>query len=410
MSALRVLVLSHGYPRPSDIVGGVAIHRQVLALCETGCDVRVVSPAPFVPLGVRSTPARRAFASAERKYTLDGISITAPRYVRLPGAWFRPAAGLAMAGGASRDMSRVVREFRPQVLHAYAATPDGHAALFLGRGYGIPTVCTLTGSDVNDYPEEGWGIRRVTINVLRKMEQLVAVSEALALAALQLADAHAPIEVAYMGCDPNGFRFDEAARAEVRQRLGIENEEHLIVFLGYMHETKGAFELLDACMRLSERGQPAHLAFVGWGEAKSALAARARAAGVEARVHFQILPPHDDIPRWLSAADVFALPSHSEGLPLAILEAMACERPVVATRVGGIPEAVADGETGLLVSPRDVPALAEALGTLIADPDHARTMGLAGRRVLEEHFTWARSAERMRTIYEQVLARHKTGI
>jgi glycosyltransferase involved in cell wall biosynthesis len=309
-----------------------------------------------------------------------------------------------MAFGAARDVGCLVRSFHPHLIHAFAATPDGHAALLLGQRYGLPTVCTLIGSDVNTYPLEAKPIRRITIDVLQKTDQVVAVSHALASAAARLAGTPIRVEVVYMGCDPDGFRFDEAARGEVRQRLGIRDEEHLVVSLGYMHEAKGIYDLLDAVVCLSERGQPVHLAFVGWGEAQSTLRAKARTAGMEARVHFEVLPPHEDIPRWLSAADIFALPSHSEGLPLAILEAMACERPVVATRVGGIPEAVVHGETGLLTPERDVSALADALGALVASPERAKAMGLAGRRELERHFTWAHSAQQMHAIYSRSAA------
>jgi teichuronic acid biosynthesis glycosyltransferase TuaC len=406
MERLRVLILSHGYPKPDDIVSGVAVHRQVLALRGMGCDVQVISPVPFVPRGFRTTDTRRKMAAAPRRYLIDDVPVTCPRYVRLPGSWYRAGASYSMACSVGREIARAVRGFHPHVLHAFAATPDGHAALILGKRHGLPTICTLIGSDINVYPNESRAIRMITVSVLRRVDRVVAVSAALAAAALALAGAHLDAEVAYMGCDEEHFRFDEPARLKRRHQLAVDDRECLIVFLGYFREAKGVYELLSACTRLIERGQPVHLLFVGSGDAHSDLVALARKANIEARVHFEIQPSHSDIPGWLSAGDVFALPSHSEGLPLAILEAMACSRPVVATNVGGIPEAVSDGVTGLLTPPRDVPALTDALGALATSPQHAQAMGAAGRLVVEEHFTWTRSAERMKMIYGYVVERH----
>ena len=111
---------------------------------------------------------------------------------------------------------------------------------------------------------------------------------------------------------------------------------------------------------------------------------------------------HDGVGRWMAAGDIFVLPSHSEGLPTVVCEAMNCGVPVVATAVDGTPEIVRDGETGLLVPPGDAPALADALARILDDAALAERMGAEGLRVGREEYTWAANAATMEEIYREV--------
>jgi len=141
--------------------------------------------------------------------------------------------------------------------------------------------------------------------------------------------------------------------------------------------------------------------FAGDGPLRADLEACARRAGLGDRL--RLLGFRSDLARIYAALDVVVLPSHSEGMPLAALEAMAAARPVVASQVGGLPEVVVDGETGLLFPPGNRRALVEALGALLADPGRRRRLGLSGRRRYEERFTLARMADAYAAIYRAAL-------
>ncbi len=119
-----------------------------------------------------------------------------------------------------------------------------------------------------------------------------------------------------------------------------------------------------------------------------------------------ILPgyiPHERLPLWINASDIFVLPSYQEGLPNVVLEAMACRKPVIATRVGGIPEVVSDGVTGILVEPRNVFQLTEAMQTLLRDEDLCSRLGVAAEGLINERFTWEASADSLIKIYQDLL-------
>ena len=136
---------------------------------------------------------------------------------------------------------------------------------------------------------------------------------------------------------------------------------------------------------------------------RDALVARAAELGIADRVHFRGKIPHDEVAWWMAAGDVFVLPSLSEGLPTVVCEAMACGRPVVATAVDGTPEIVRDGETGILVPPREPRPLADALARVLDDPELAARMRSRAFQISAETYTWDANAAAYISIYEELL-------
>lgn len=227
------------------------------------------------------------------------------------------------------------------------------------------------------------GLGRLTA---RLADRVVAPSHA---TARELAEDYGARDVAVI---PNGVTLPEEPMADA----GAPRRPFTILYAGRLRTRKAVAVLLEAFARLRERVPEAGLTVVGDGEQRPALEAQAKRLGIAglragARpgeraggVRFEGARPHDAMPAYYRAADVFCLPSLYEGFPLAIVEAMAAGLPVVATAVAGVPEAVADGVTGRVVPAEDADALAEALAALAADPKAARAMGEAGRARAEE--------------------------
>jgi len=180
--------------------------------------------------------------------------------------------------------------------------------------------------------------------------------------------------------------FDGAVDAvAARDRLGLSRTATVVGIVGRLDERKGHRYFLEALASLTGRLPALQGLVVGEGREKPAIETRRAALGLDDRVRLVGYWPN--VAEALAAVDVFVLPSLMEGHPLAILEAMAAGKPVVATRVGGNSEAVEDGVTGLLVPPRDPEALASAIAALACDPERARRLGRAGRRQVEERFS-----------------------
>jgi sugar transferase (PEP-CTERM/EpsH1 system associated) len=186
----------------------------------------------------------------------------------------------------------------------------------------------------------------------------------------------------------------------VRERMGLPRGARVAGVVGRLEERKGHRYFLEAMSLLREEPD-LHGLVVGEGREKDAILETRRRLGLEDRVH--VVGYWASLLEALSAVDVFVLPSLMEGHPLAVLEAMAAGKPVVATRVGGNHEAVEDGRTGLLVPPRDPGALAAAVRSLARDPETAGRMGREGRRRLDERFSLEAAVRANQTIYSRCL-------
>jgi glycosyltransferase involved in cell wall biosynthesis len=189
----------------------------------------------------------------------------------------------------------------------------------------------------------------------------------------------------------------------VRRELGLPEGVPVIGLVGRLdHWGKGHKELFEAMASLMER-HPVHALIVGGGRRIDEVRQLADNLGLAGAVHF--LGPRHDVPELLNAMDIFVLPSYSEGVSLALLEAMAAGLPVIATAVGGLPEVVTDGENGLLIPPRDAGALAGALERLLSDPAWAQHLGANARAYVREHYSLDRLGREINEIYGELVER-----
>lgn len=193
---------------------------------------------------------------------------------------------------------------------------------------------------------------------------------------------------------PNGVdtrRYRQSAEREtIRARLGLSANDHAVAVVATFKEQKGHRYLIEAARTLASDFPDTRYLLIGDGELRPDIERQIAAAGLEAS--FRLLGMRPDVPELLTAADLFVLPSLWEGLPMALIEAMAAGLPVVATSVSGTRGVMLPGETGLLVPPGDAAALAQAVALLLAEPERAAQMGAAGRRRVEQHFSARKQA------------------
>ncbi|HID32258.1 MAG TPA: glycosyltransferase, partial [bacterium (Candidatus Stahlbacteria)] len=209
------------------------------------------------------------------------------------------------------------------------------------------------------------------------------------------------IHVIHNGIDPSPF--ETTTRGRVRPTLNIGSSEVVLVCVANFRLAKGHEVLLDSVNLLIQDGVSFFLWLVGDGDLRPAMEAKTRSLGLSQTIKF--LGQRSDIPDILADADLFVLASHWEGMPGAVMEAMAAKLPVVATDVGGIPELVVDGETGLLVPPGKPELLASALKKLIRDKKLRRKMGIAGHRRIVTHFRLKDKVREQEEVYFHLLGR-----
>lgn len=202
---------------------------------------------------------------------------------------------------------------------------------------------------------------------------------------------------------PNGVRFDRAEGSSLRGELGLAPGDRLVLAVGNLYPVKGHEYLVQALAALASRFPGLHVAIAGRGDQEGALRGHAQALGVGGRLH--LLGLQSDIPNLLAAADVFVLPSLSEGLPLALLEAMASACAIVATAVGEVPAVLDGGRAGLLVSPADPVALAAAVARLLGDQGESARLGAAAAARAETEYGHRRMLERYENLYAALITR-----
>lgn len=400
MEKPKVLFLTNMYPK---VLGGTFIHDQATHLISAGCKVKVLVPVPYVPNILIGRDRWQTYAKIPYEDTIDMVSIDYPRYLRLPGKWFHSISCYSQYWGLKKRIRTLMDEFRPNILHAHAATAPGYIGLMIKKIYGLPLVCSLRGCDINTYPYYGTFSMNFTKKLIAEADQLLSVSGALKEAANTFEKPKREIKVVYNGCNIDSFIFRKEDRLQIRGELGISESDKVLVFIGSLSEDKGVVELLTAFTKLIPNKEHLHLMIIGNGPEKTRIQNDADTLIDDGKVHIIGERAHREIPKYLSAADLFVLPSYSEGLPNVILEAMACNLPVIATRVGGIPEAVEDGKSGILVEKKDAVSLKGAIEYLLDNEARAREMGVFGRRIAETKFNWTENAKKTIDIYGELL-------
>lgn len=237
----------------------------------------------------------------------------------------------------------------------------------------------------------------------RLQAAVVAVSEEVASSVRQAMGEAVPLRVVRNGIEVERMVASGEEIAAVRAELGAPEGAPLVGTVAVLREQKRLDLWLAAARIIGEELPAARFAIVGDGPLRGELETEAARLGLADRVAFTGLRP--DVRAYHHAFDLFLASSQFEGLPLALLEAMAAGRPVVATRVGGVPEAVEDGVEGLLVPPGEPAALAAAALSLLADPARARALAAAARRRVAADFSIARMAGELEAIYAEVLGR-----
>jgi teichuronic acid biosynthesis glycosyltransferase TuaC len=355
---LRVLVLSTLFPNRTRPLFGTFVERQTLGLAaHDDVEVQIVVPRGLPPAPFDRHSRYRADAALPEREDWHGVPLYRPRFLHLPkiGVRYDPQM---MVRVLLPLLSDIRRNFAFDVIAAEFFSPDGPAAVALGDRLGVPVSIKARGSDINS-----WGHRTDTgpqvVAAGKAADGMLAVSAAMKREMVALGMPESKIRVHYTGIDRALFHVRE--RAQAKQKLGVTGP--LVVTVAPLIERKGV-DLVIASLA----GVPdAILVVTGAGPDEAKLRALAARVGVADRVRLLGIQPREVVADWLAAADVMALPSASEGLANAWVEALASGTPIVIADVGGASELLKEEVAGRLVL-REPAAIAAAINALIANP------------------------------------------
>jgi len=280
------------------------------------------------------------------------------------------------------------RKERPDIVDTHHTTSGMYSA-WAGRLTGTPVVSTVHATN--------------NLFCFRWSTALIAVSDGVKDHLVKQGYPAERIYTVRNGVDTDWFAFSRQS-GSLRQKLGLQEDARLIAVIGRLTERKGHELLVQAMPSLAERGLDAHVVIAGEGQLAARLRARADQLGVGERLH--LLGQIQDVRPLLWAADLYAMPSlHGEGLSKALLQAMACGAPIVATDIAGVTEALTSGENALLVEPGRPEPLAEALARLLERPEEAKALAASARERVVAEFSSARVASELEAVYTELLAR-----
>lgn len=301
------------------------------------------------------------------------------------------------------QLTRCLRRLRPDVLHTHLSRANFFGRM-AGLLAGVPTyVTSLHSTEYTSWSSRGLGyrIRKLADSIAwrRKHMTFIAVSQAVRTDYIKHFGPR-PVDVIYNYIDTERFNpVAPAERARMRRAFGWSDRDLVLLNVGRLDWAKGQDTLVEAMPEILRRVPAAKLLLVGGGPAEEPLRERVRAAGLDGSIVLSGL--RQDVPALLAMADVFVFPSLSEGLGIALLEAMAAGLPVVASAVDGITEVVTDGVDGLLVPRSDPHALADAVARLHDDPAFARTLADQARTSATRRFGAEAGIHRLEAIYER---------
>ena len=383
---MRILFVPKEFPSAQRPNNGIFILRRAQAVQSLGHDVTVLRIVPAAPpLGAKWN----AYRSIARDEVVGGIPVRTIRTLIPPRMIGMEYVPLLVRGALAREIRRVGAD----LAHASFLLPCGHAAV---QQHVVPSIVTSHGVDAYKYPALRPGLHRASQFTVTHADGVTAVSGFIADKLRELGAKD--VRTIWNGGDERFFYSRD--RAQCRAQCGLPPDRPVLVFAGNVLRAKGLFDLVQALARIPLERRPTTV-IAGRGSDENALRDEAAARGVELR--FAGLLESESIGTLFGAADAVVLPSHAEGLPNVVCEAMLSERAVVATTVGGIPEIVQDERSGLLVPPHSPADLSRAIDRAVNDAPLRDALAMQARRFAQEHLTWRVSALAYEAFYREIL-------
>lgn len=390
---INLLLITSLFPNPVEQNRGIFVADLVKELKQR-CNVTVISLIPFFPKlrVLKRFKQWYKFSLVPGNYTINSQEVICAKYWAVPKIVALHSFFLFIA--ILPKIWRLHKEKRFDLINVHWLFPDGVASCWIARILKIPIVLTAHGSDINWYLNTNSRKNQI-MKALKGANKITVVSEQQNESLKKLNIAEAKIKIIHNGFD--GL-FEVSDKLSCRKELGLPANPKIIAFIGRLVKVKGFKYLISAVQKLENTYEDDYqVIVVGDGISRNAYEEEVDNLGLSSRIKFYGEKRHKELSKWFAASDIVCLPSISEGCPTVVIEALACGRPVVASRVGEIPKLV-NRDNGILFAPRDVEEFTEAI---LKAFDHK--WDAANIRKTIEHLTWQESAKKYLNVYEEVL-------
>ncbi|WP_319405963.1 glycosyltransferase [uncultured Desulfosarcina sp.] len=405
---LKVLICSCTYPSPDSKYEGTFVANWAEQLQANGIDIKVYK-RDHLTFGSYLKSYKRVvnFYTQPRvfEYNWQGVSICRQGiHLRFPLNYSKIAPKLTYKQ-MKPVIYKIYKEFPFDLIYLATWGDLSLSMSWIANEMGIPYTASAIGDHTNLYYDKPDSIYyKHHREIFLGSELVICVSDDLNKKAKILTDGKAKTITFYSGVDTEKFKSKPGLRYEYRNKLEYSNEDFVILFVGRLTQSKGIFDLLNAFARLSKKYPTIKLLMVGPLFDEKKVKKMIREEGLQRSVRLVGAVGHTDIPGYMNASDVFVLPSWMEGLPNVVMEACACERPVIASAVGGIPEIIENRNTGFLVPPKSSIDIAEKLELIIKAPFKASEIAKKGRQKMIETFNYQKNGSLLFNHLQKVIS------
>lgn len=382
---MNILVLAHFQNDSSPSC--IFVHQQAIAYHQLGHNVTEISPVPRIPFISLLRPQRKELYAQHRgNQEHDGVMIYYPRQFTVGNLLSQRVNGYLMYLSVRRLVKRLNREQKIDMIHAHMIDRDGYAAILLKKKLHIPVVITTHGSDcVCGFHEH---TEPYLIETCNCADKVIAVSPKLQ----KVLDAK-------VSPGKTGVIYNGARDVPI---VSVEKRPYSIVSVGALLEQKKFDVSIRAFAEIRKNFPQATLTIIGKGEEEEPLKALVDELNLRNFVHFEGYVPNLILLKQLASYEVFVLPSVNEGFGIVYVEAMQCGCVPVGTKGEGIDGTIVDGENGLLISPNDVSAVAQAISSLFSNPEKMADMAVRAKETVRE-LTWENNAKKYIMLFQSII-------
>lgn len=383
MKSPSILLLTHLFPNSANPKLGTFLRSKALALKAAGAEVTVAVPVPMVPFPLKRVPRYRDRFVPETFATMSGIDVFYQRFLRPPGAWFRPFEGLSMHRFGRKLLRRLHRERQFDAVIGGMLTNDGYAALLAGQDLGIPAYSFAVGADIHTFPIGNRKVRELNEKLFDELTAVFAVGPHFAN---QIRESY-PESKNKVFCNPFGVDVtlfqpgDPLEQQSWKRELGFKEETPVALYVGDLHPLKGLPEIIQLIPRL----QDLDIGFVLVGKGPLLEGIRKsigrQSPGFSACRVFPYLDL-EALVRFYQNSDFFLFPSHFEGSPTVLMEAIASGLPIIASDIPPHQDAVSEGANGYFFPVGDVDMIESLLRKFLAEESVTTQNSVSRERAL----------------------------
>ena len=405
---MRILAITHLFPHLENSVHGVFAARQFAALSRCGAEVTVVFARVKVPkiLGLIKEQWR-GYDHKHEPIPCREFEVIQVPYIRLErGCWSCRWEGLALFHAMKKKILALHRAKPFDVIYGRGLFPCADAASYLSRYLNVPAVGAAIGGDVNIVPYYSSSLFRHYNKLINRLNGVVANGQG--LSDKIFAECNRECAVLQGAVDLDVFQ-PARAKFEMREKLRFHPDAPVLLFAGNLIKNKGVYELLEAFAEARQAVPALQLKICGHGVERPGMEEKIKELRITDSAEMIGTVPPGEMHILMQASDIFVLPTYHEGLPNAVMEAMACGLPVIASAVGGLPDALNDSAGAILIEPRNIEKLSAAVLKISRDKTLREQMGREARATAVRKFGAKANSVKLMEYLEKIILHHKNS-